>query len=218
MAKLQNLNVFLTERLTLAAQEIFNAVEGVFLEYTEEICRSRQEIELLKRRIELTRDQVDSETQTESQEQNCSQIFSKEWKDTAMQMKLEVYTHHEENEAPVCSTSASSSQCLDDFQDQISSKDTAAQFKHSHENSFVNQEIQIKVEPETMEANVSFQLDGNDLGDGLKEPVEDPLSNGIIISNIGSLTHQTKPFKAPFINQGTLLQHMMELGPIHERY
>ncbi|TRZ02508.1 hypothetical protein DNTS_029593 [Danionella cerebrum] len=126
-----------------------------------------------------------------------------------MQMKLEVYTHHEENEAPVCSTSASSSQCLDDFQDQISSKDTAAQFKHNHQNSFVNQEIQIKIEPETMEANVSFQLDGNDLGDGLKEPVEDPLSNGIIISNIGSLTHQTKPFKPPFINQEMSKQHAM---------
>ncbi len=60
MSKLQILSVFLTERLTLAAQEIFKAVEDIFSEYNEEICRSRQEIELLKRRLQQAGLQMDS--------------------------------------------------------------------------------------------------------------------------------------------------------------
>ncbi len=60
MSKLQILSVFLTERLTLAAQEIFKAVEDMFSEYNEEICRSRQEIELLKRRLQQAGVQMDS--------------------------------------------------------------------------------------------------------------------------------------------------------------
>ncbi len=60
MSKLPILSVFLTERLTLAAQEIFKAVEDIFSEYNEEICRSRQEIELLKRRLQQPGVQMDS--------------------------------------------------------------------------------------------------------------------------------------------------------------
>ncbi|XP_066526280.1 uncharacterized protein si:ch211-86h15.1 isoform X1 [Hoplias malabaricus] len=51
MANLQTLSVFVTERLTLAAQEIFKAVEVTVTEYQEEISRSRHENELLKRRL-----------------------------------------------------------------------------------------------------------------------------------------------------------------------
>uniref|UniRef100_A0A3B4DTB1 C2H2-type domain-containing protein n=2 Tax=Pygocentrus nattereri TaxID=42514 RepID=A0A3B4DTB1_PYGNA len=51
MTNLQSLSVFVTERLTLAAQEIFKAVEVTVTEYHEEISRSRQENELLKRRL-----------------------------------------------------------------------------------------------------------------------------------------------------------------------
>ncbi|KTG02937.1 hypothetical protein cypCar_00007329 [Cyprinus carpio] len=50
------------QRLTLAAQEIFKAVEDIFSEYNEEICRSRQEIELLKRRLQQAGVQLDSAT------------------------------------------------------------------------------------------------------------------------------------------------------------
>lgn len=46
-----NLQSFLTERLMLAAQEIFKAVEVTFTEYHDEISRSRQENELLKTRL-----------------------------------------------------------------------------------------------------------------------------------------------------------------------
>uniref|UniRef100_W5KJ82 Zinc finger protein with KRAB and SCAN domains 4-like n=1 Tax=Astyanax mexicanus TaxID=7994 RepID=W5KJ82_ASTMX len=51
MASMQSLSVFVTERLTLAAQEIFKAVEVTVSEYHQEISRSRQENELLKRRL-----------------------------------------------------------------------------------------------------------------------------------------------------------------------
>lgn len=51
MTSMQSLSVFVTERLTLAAQEIFKAVEVTVSEYHQEISRSRQENELLKRRL-----------------------------------------------------------------------------------------------------------------------------------------------------------------------
>lgn len=60
MSKLQILNVFLTERLTLAAQEIFKVVEDIFSEYNDEICRSRREIELLRKRLQQAGLQLDS--------------------------------------------------------------------------------------------------------------------------------------------------------------
>ncbi|KAI5093571.1 hypothetical protein C0J45_16709, partial [Silurus meridionalis] len=51
MTNLQSLSIFLTERLMLAAQEIFKAVEVTVTEYHDEISRSRQENELLKSRL-----------------------------------------------------------------------------------------------------------------------------------------------------------------------
>ncbi|XP_026791401.3 uncharacterized protein si:ch211-86h15.1 [Pangasianodon hypophthalmus] len=51
MTNLQSLSIFLTERLMLAAQEIFKAVEVTVTEYHDEISRSRQENELLKNRL-----------------------------------------------------------------------------------------------------------------------------------------------------------------------
>ncbi|KAK3536845.1 hypothetical protein QTP86_027038 [Hemibagrus guttatus] len=51
MTNLQSLSIFLTERLMLAAQEIFKAVEVTVTEYHDEISRSRQENELLKTRL-----------------------------------------------------------------------------------------------------------------------------------------------------------------------
>ncbi|XP_053339466.1 zinc finger protein 239 isoform X2 [Clarias gariepinus] len=51
MTNLQPLRIFLTERLMLAAQEIFKAVEVTITEYHDEISRSRQENELLKSRL-----------------------------------------------------------------------------------------------------------------------------------------------------------------------
>ncbi|KAK1800023.1 hypothetical protein P4O66_006525, partial [Electrophorus voltai] len=51
MTNLQSLSIFLTERLTLAAQEIFKAVEVTVTEYHDEISRSRQENELLRSRL-----------------------------------------------------------------------------------------------------------------------------------------------------------------------
>nr|XP_046175090.1 uncharacterized protein LOC124008126 isoform X3 [Oncorhynchus gorbuscha] len=53
MSKLQMLNVFVTERLSAAAVEIFGAVEKTVAEYQEEICRSAEENERLRRLLDL---------------------------------------------------------------------------------------------------------------------------------------------------------------------
>ena len=53
MSKLQMLNVFVTERLSAAAMEIFGAVEKTVAEYHEEICRSAEENERLRRLLDL---------------------------------------------------------------------------------------------------------------------------------------------------------------------
>ncbi|KAG1949514.1 hypothetical protein F2P79_011429 [Pimephales promelas] len=162
MSKLQILSVFLTERLTSAAQEIFKAVEDIFSEYNEEMCRSRQEIELLKRRLQQAGVQMDSELQpcsSETHTHKYTQAFSEEWrsehdlKDTEMHMKLEVYTQQEESElqVPVCRESASLSPCMDIYHDQMPNKDTETQMMDSSLNTFpfINEAPQIKNEPET---------------------------------------------------------------------
>lgn len=49
MTKLELLNVFLNDRLTAAAEEIFRAVKDTVVEYQSEILRSKEENERLKR-------------------------------------------------------------------------------------------------------------------------------------------------------------------------
>ncbi|KAJ7998905.1 hypothetical protein DPEC_G00209820 [Dallia pectoralis] len=51
MTKLQFLNVFLTERLMLAAQEIYKQVEETILEYQEEIIQGSRENDQLRRKL-----------------------------------------------------------------------------------------------------------------------------------------------------------------------
>ncbi|XP_010871729.2 zinc finger protein 136-like [Esox lucius] len=53
MSKLALFNVYLNERLTAAAVEIFGAVERTIIEYQEEICRSKEENERLRRRLDV---------------------------------------------------------------------------------------------------------------------------------------------------------------------
>ncbi|XP_020338022.1 zinc finger protein 2 homolog [Oncorhynchus kisutch] len=53
MSKLQLLNVFVTERLSAAAVEIFGAVEKTIAEYREEIFRSAKENERLRREMDM---------------------------------------------------------------------------------------------------------------------------------------------------------------------
>lgn len=53
MSKLQQLNVFLSQRLTEATVEIFGAVEKTITELQEEISSSKEEIERLQRLMDL---------------------------------------------------------------------------------------------------------------------------------------------------------------------
>lgn len=53
MTKLELLNVFLNDRLTAAADEIFRAVKDTVLEYQTEILRSKEENERLKRLLNV---------------------------------------------------------------------------------------------------------------------------------------------------------------------
>uniref|UniRef100_A0A4W5RVH3 C2H2-type domain-containing protein n=1 Tax=Hucho hucho TaxID=62062 RepID=A0A4W5RVH3_9TELE len=85
MSKLQLLNVFVTERLSAAAMEIFGAVEKTIAEYREEIFRSAEENErlrkemdtMIKSEIELYR--TDFQLLTPAvplEQQNCTQEWS----------------------------------------------------------------------------------------------------------------------------------------------
>ncbi|XP_038552385.1 zinc finger protein 235-like [Micropterus salmoides] len=53
MTKLELLNVFLNDRLTAAAEEIFRAVKNTVLEYQSELLRSKEENERLKRLLNV---------------------------------------------------------------------------------------------------------------------------------------------------------------------
>ncbi|XP_051768812.1 uncharacterized protein si:ch211-86h15.1 isoform X12 [Ctenopharyngodon idella] len=234
MSKLQILSVFLTERLTVAAQEIFKAVEDIFSEYNDEICRSRQEIELLRKRLQQAGIQMDSEMQpcsSETQAQKYTQAFSEAWrsehdlKDTEMHMKLEVYTQQEENEVqiPECNESAPLSPCMDIYHDQMPSKDTEPQMIDSSENTFpfINQAPQIKNEPETnTETGITCQAQQHitrySLDDSGASDASSDVSR-IKVSHIGSPRHKTQTFNLPLRNQEMLTQHRMELAQIRER-
>lgn len=53
MTKLELLNVFLNDRLTAAADEIFRAVKETVAEYQSEILRSKEENERLRRLLDV---------------------------------------------------------------------------------------------------------------------------------------------------------------------
>nr|XP_046179429.1 uncharacterized protein LOC124010800 isoform X2 [Oncorhynchus gorbuscha] len=85
MSKLQLLNVFVTERLSAAAVEIFGAVEKTVAEYREEIFRSAEENERLRREMdmiiksEIQLYRTDFQQLTPSvppEQQNCEQEWS----------------------------------------------------------------------------------------------------------------------------------------------
>ncbi|XP_050978717.1 uncharacterized protein LOC127173105 isoform X4 [Labeo rohita] len=232
MSKLQILSVFLTERLTLAAQEIFKAVEDIFSEYNEEICRSRQEIELLKRRLQQAGVQMDSETQScssETQGQKHTQTFSEEWrsehdlKDAEMHMKLEVYTQQDENDEqmPVYSESASLSPCMDIYHDQTPSKDTETQIMDSSENNFpfINKAPRIKTELETnSETDTTCQVQQHITKHSSDDSGTSDASSDVKVRHIGSPRHETQTINLPLRNQEMLMQHRRDLAKIRARY
>ncbi|KAA0707744.1 hypothetical protein E1301_Tti010497 [Triplophysa tibetana] len=228
MAKLQILNVFLTERLTLAAQEIFKVVEDIFSEYNDEICRSRQEVELLRKRLQQAGLQLDSEmhsfesteTQTLSEEQWRSE---QDGKDTEMQMKLEVYTQQEENRVHLSVYNESSSSLLpsmDTCHNQMTIKDIDSQIMDSSDNDFpfTDQTAEIKNEP-------GFSENGRDcqVQQFTRHCLDDPGSSHASsvdkteLINIDSSAHKTHTFHLPPRTQERLtLQHRMELAQIRE--
>ncbi|KAL0978119.1 hypothetical protein UPYG_G00166140 [Umbra pygmaea] len=71
MSKLQLFNVFLSERLTAAAVEIFGAVEKTISEYEEDIYRSKKEIERLQRLLTLHRPDPQNFTEEDVPPQEC---------------------------------------------------------------------------------------------------------------------------------------------------
>ncbi|XP_045076372.1 zinc finger protein 239-like [Coregonus clupeaformis] len=85
MSKLQLLNVFVTERLSAAAAQIFEAVEKTIAEYQEEIFRSAEENERLRREMDMVIKQdiklhrTDFQLLTPSvppEQQNCKQEWN----------------------------------------------------------------------------------------------------------------------------------------------
>ncbi|XP_058647775.1 uncharacterized protein si:ch211-86h15.1 isoform X3 [Onychostoma macrolepis] len=197
--------------------------------------RERQEIELLKRRLQQAGVQMDSETQacsSETQGQKYTQTFSEELrsehvlKDTEMHMKLEVYTQPEDNEEvmPVCSESTSLSPCMDIYHDQTPSKDSKSQVMDSSENNFPNSNkaARIKNEPETnTETGTTCQIQQNITKHSLDDSGASDASsdiNKVKVSHIGSPRHEIQTFNLPLRNQEMLTKHRMQLAQIRGRY
>ncbi|XP_072249361.1 uncharacterized protein [Leuresthes tenuis] len=68
MSKMQSLRVFLNERLTAAAEEIFEAIERTIIEYNEEIFRSKDlEISRLRMQLKLLKSEPDADKCLEAQ-------------------------------------------------------------------------------------------------------------------------------------------------------
>ncbi|KAI4874054.1 hypothetical protein NFI96_010756 [Prochilodus magdalenae] len=129
MTNLQSLSVFVTERLTLAAQEIFKAVEVTVTEYHEEISRSRQENELLKRRLLDAGIDFYSELQPslsvvhESETSIGQSVCGEPWdhQSEKIQVKLELSAAQEETQDSqpqmvMCTESISPKPCLQNEQ------------------------------------------------------------------------------------------------------
>ncbi|KAK6324944.1 hypothetical protein J4Q44_G00042860 [Coregonus suidteri] len=102
MAKLQSLIVFVNERLTVAAVEILDVVEKVVAEYQEEISRSKEENDRLRRLLRITPEiklcRIDSlqfslavsEEEVTPEQQHCEQEWSHSLEDPApIQIKKE---------------------------------------------------------------------------------------------------------------------------------
>ncbi|XP_065097466.1 uncharacterized protein [Paramisgurnus dabryanus] len=215
MSKLQDLSVFLTDRLTLAAQEIFKAVEDIFSEYNEEICRSRNEIELLRRRLQQAGLQIDSETQFCSNEaQDMNACTEEQWrceqneKDTKVHVKLEVYTQQEENDVQmsVCNELRTLlSPCMSTDHDQMASKNIESPMMDNSENDFPfnNQYAQITNEPGLYTEEGST----NRTQHFTRHSSDDPGGSGA-----STFAHTTQEFNLPFRNQQMLKQQRMELA------
>ncbi|XP_010882229.1 uncharacterized protein LOC105018472 isoform X1 [Esox lucius] len=110
MTKLQSLSVFVDELLTVAAVEILGAVEKVIAEYQEEISRSKEENDQLRRLLRITPDikisSIDnpkcSLAISEEEATSVQHTFEQEWssdhgaEDTKpIRIKEEVGTTHE---------------------------------------------------------------------------------------------------------------------------
>uniref|UniRef100_A0A8C7HGX4 C2H2-type domain-containing protein n=1 Tax=Oncorhynchus kisutch TaxID=8019 RepID=A0A8C7HGX4_ONCKI len=91
MAKLQSLSVFVNERLTVAAVEIFDVVEKVVAKYQEEISRSKEENDRLRRLLRITTEIKEEET---PEQQHCEQ----EWSPSLSQEKPALTQIKEEQE------------------------------------------------------------------------------------------------------------------------
>nr|XP_046167003.1 zinc finger protein 397-like isoform X3 [Oncorhynchus gorbuscha] len=90
MTKLQYLNVYLTERLMQAAEEILRVVADTISEYQEEISRTKRENQYLKRH--LITPVLPPEPQTPPEQQHCEQ----EWRLSLGQEDLETTQIKEE--------------------------------------------------------------------------------------------------------------------------
>ncbi|XP_036806691.1 uncharacterized protein LOC110494749 isoform X1 [Oncorhynchus mykiss] len=97
MTKLQFLNVFLTERLMLAAQEIYKQVEETILEYQEEIIQGKRENDQLRRKFGIPWPDREPFAPVESEEEGG--IGQKQEPEPRQTMeKQERRTRKEENE------------------------------------------------------------------------------------------------------------------------
>ncbi|XP_037621089.1 zinc finger and SCAN domain-containing protein 22-like isoform X2 [Sebastes umbrosus] len=121
MTKLELLNVFLNDRLTAAAEEIFRAVKSTVVEYQSEILRSKEENERLKRLLNVAVQRLlqqpgedeDEEQQPDShsvQPQDDDQPCELEWRSSVELLPQIKEEPKLKNSQTACSQEGSSSE------------------------------------------------------------------------------------------------------------
>ncbi|CAB1320618.1 unnamed protein product, partial [Coregonus sp. 'balchen'] len=76
MSKLALFNVYITERLTAAAVEIGGVVERTITEYQEEISRSKEENERLRRLLDFKQHRTEIKTEPDGEDYTVSEATS----------------------------------------------------------------------------------------------------------------------------------------------
>nr|XP_020473557.1 zinc finger and SCAN domain-containing protein 21-like [Monopterus albus] len=111
MTKLELLNVFLNDRLTAAAEEIFRAVKDTVVEYQSEILRSKEENERLRRLLSVAVQRLLLQPEPHSiQPQEDSQPSESDWR-SIVELQPQVKEEPELGDIQIdCSYEASNSE------------------------------------------------------------------------------------------------------------
>ncbi|KAJ0023979.1 hypothetical protein NQD34_003878 [Periophthalmus magnuspinnatus] len=127
MTKLDLLNVFVSDRLTAAAQDIFRAVKDTVAEYQGELLRAREENERLRRLLDaaVQRLLLRPESQTEPSPQ-MGECLGHEWRCAVEQVPLVKVEPTEDDRSSACHSPSDAVQIKTERSKQDESRNHAA--------------------------------------------------------------------------------------------